>query len=62
MTNHFDERSVPKMLPQTATQRTLTSQQAQVGELTMKLELAEMLLGERGYGGELVRLKKSRGW
>jgi hypothetical protein len=40
----------------------LTSQQAQVGELTMKLELAEMLLGEREYGDEPVRLKKSRRW
>ncbi len=59
--NHFDGRSVLNMLLQTATQGTLTSQQAQVGELTMKRELAEMLLERRGYGDELVRLKKSRG-
>ena len=36
--------------------------QAKVGELAMKLELAEMLLEKRGYGEELARLKKSRGW
>lgn len=60
MKNHVDGRSVLKMLLQTATQGTLTSQQAKVGELTMKLELAEMLLERRGYGDELVRLKKSR--
>jgi hypothetical protein len=29
MTNHFDKRFVPKMLLQTATQGTLTSQQTQ---------------------------------
>jgi len=40
----------------------LISQQVQVGELTMKPELAEVLLGKREYGDELVRLKKSRGW
>ncbi len=61
MKNHFDGRSVLEMLLQTGTQGTLTSQQAQVGELTMKRELAEMLLERRGYGDELVRLKKSRG-
>ena len=35
--------------------------QAKVGELAMKLELAEMLLEKRGYGEELARLKSSRG-
>ena len=43
-------------------ERALRHTQAKVGELTMKLELAEMLLEKRGYGDELVRLKKSRGW
>jgi transposase len=43
-------------------ERALRQTQAKVGELTMKLELAEMLLEKRGYGDELVRLKKSRGW
>lgn len=36
--------------------------QAKVGELTMQLELAELLLEKRGYAEELARLKKSRGW
>ena len=36
--------------------------QAKVGELAMRLELAEMLLEKRGYGEELARLKKSRGF
>jgi hypothetical protein len=43
-------------------ERALRQTQAKVGELTMKLELAEMLLEKRGYGDELQRLKKSRGW
>ena len=43
-------------------ERALKQTQAKVGELTMKLELAEMLLEKRGYGDELGRLKKSRGW
>ena len=43
-------------------ERALRQTQAKVGELTMKLELAEMLLEKRGYGDELVRLRKSRGW
>ena len=43
-------------------ERALRHTQAKVGELTMKLELAEMLLEKRGYGDELVKLKKSRGW
>ncbi len=43
-------------------ERALKHTQAKVGELTMKLELAEMLLEKRGYGDELTRLKKSRGW
>ncbi len=43
-------------------ERALRHTQAKVGELTMKLELAEMLLEKRGYGDELVRLRKSRGW
>ncbi len=40
----------------------LKQTQAKVGELTMRLELAELLLEKRGYGDELARLKKSRGW
>ena len=43
-------------------ERALRHTQAKVGELTMKLELAEMLLEKRGYGDELGRLKRSRGW
>ena len=43
-------------------ERALKQTQAKVGELTMRLELAEMLLEKRGYGDELLRLKKSRGW
>ncbi len=43
-------------------ERALKQTQAKVGELTMKLELAEMLLEKRGYGDELGRLKRSRGW
>lgn len=43
-------------------ERALKQTQAKIGELTMKLELAEMLLEKRGYGDELTRLKKSRGW
>ncbi len=43
-------------------ERALRHTQAKVGELTMKLELAEMLLEKRGYGDELVMLKRSRGW
>ncbi len=43
-------------------ERALRHTQAKVGELTMQLELAEMLLEKRGYGDELGRLKKSRGW
>ena len=43
-------------------ERALQQTQAKVGELTMRLELAEMLLEKRGYGDELARLKKSRGW
>jgi transposase len=42
--------------------RVLKQAQAKVGELAMKLELAEMLLEKRGYGEELARLRKSRGW
>lgn len=42
--------------------RLLKQAQAKVGELAMKLELVEMLLEKRGYGEELARLKKSRGW
>lgn len=41
--------------------RAVKQAQAKVGELAMKLELAEMLLEKRGYGEELTRLKKSRG-
>ncbi len=43
-------------------ERALKQTQAKVGVLTMKLELAEMLLEKRGYGDELGRLKRSRGW
>lgn len=43
-------------------ERALKQTQAKVGELTMRLELAEMLLEKRGYGEELARLKRSRGW
>jgi hypothetical protein len=42
--------------------RLLKQAQAKVGELAMKLELVEMLLEKRGYGEELARLKKQRGW
>jgi len=41
--------------------RAIKLAQAKVGELAMKLELAEMLLENRGYGEELTRLKSSRG-
>ena len=43
-------------------ERALRQTQAKVGELAMKLELAEMLLQKRGYGDELTKLKKSHGW
>ena len=43
-------------------ERALKQTQAKVGELTMRLELAEMLLEKRGHADELTRLKKSRGW
>jgi len=43
-------------------ERALKQAQAKVGELTMKLELAELLLEKRGYMDELTRLKRSRGW
>ena len=43
-------------------ERALRQTQAKVGELTMRLELAEMLLEKRGFGDELARLKKSRGF
>jgi len=42
--------------------RAVKQAQAKVGELMMKLELAEMLLEKRGFAEELARLKKSRGW
>ena len=42
--------------------RALKQTQAKVGELTMKLELAELLLEKRGFADELARLRKSRGW
>lgn len=42
-------------------ERLIKQTQAKVGELTMKLELAELLLEKRGFGDELVRLRKSRG-
>lgn len=41
-------------------ERALKQTQAKVGELTKRLELAELLL-EKGYGDELARLKQSRG-
>ncbi len=43
-------------------ERALKHTQAKVGELTMRLELAELLLEKRGYADELARLRKSRGW
>jgi hypothetical protein len=42
--------------------RAVKQAQAKVGELAMRLELAEMLLEKRGYGEELARWKKSRGF
>ena len=42
--------------------RALKQTHAKVGELTMKLELVELLLEKRGYADELTRLKKSHGW
>lgn len=42
--------------------RAIKQAQAKVGELAMKLELAEMLLEKRGFTDELTRLKRSRGW
>jgi len=44
-----------------AADRALKQAQAKVGELTMTLELVEMLLEKRGYGEELARLKRSQG-
>ena len=41
--------------------RVLKQAQAEIGELTMQVELVEMLLEKRGYGEELARLKRSRG-
>ena len=32
--------------------------QAKIGEMTMRLELAEMLLEKRGFGDDLRRLRK----
>ena len=43
-------------------ERALRQTQAKVGELTMKLELTEMLLEKRGFADELARLRRSRGW
>jgi transposase len=43
------------------TDRALREAQAKIGELTMELELVEMLLEKRGYADELMRLKRSRG-
>jgi hypothetical protein len=42
--------------------RLLKQAQAKVGELAMRLELAELLLDKTGYAEELARLKKSRGF
>jgi transposase-like protein len=42
-------------------ERLIKQTQAKVGELTMRLELAEMLLEKRGFGDDLARLKMSRG-
>ncbi len=41
-------------------QRELTRTRAKVGELAMRLELAEHLLEKRGYGDDLKRLLRSR--
>jgi len=42
-------------------ERLVKQTQAKVGELTMKLELAELLLEKRGFRDELTRLMTSRG-
>jgi transposase len=42
-------------------ERLIKQTQAKVGELTMKLELAELLLEKRGFGDDLTRLLTSRG-
>lgn len=42
------------------TERELVRTRAKVGELAMKLELAEHLLEKRGYGEDLKRLLRSR--
>jgi len=42
-------------------ERLIRQTQAKVGELTMKLELAETLLEKRGFGDDLARLKSARG-
>jgi hypothetical protein len=44
------------------TERELVRTRAKVGELAMKLELAEHLLEKRGYGDDLTRLLRSREW
>jgi len=44
------------------TERELVRTRAKVGELAMKLELAEHLLEKRGYGDDLKRLLRSREW
>ncbi len=41
-------------------ERELVRSRAKVGELAMKLELAEHLLEKRGYGEDLKRLLRSR--
>lgn len=40
-------------------ERELTRTRAKLGETMMRLELAEELLGKRGYGAELQRLRRS---
>jgi len=44
------------------TERELVRTRAKVGELAMKLELAEHLLEKRGYRDDLKRLFRSREW
>ena len=52
-TNGFKRRDTP------GAERELKRVQAKVGELTMKLEIVEWFLEERGYGEELRKLKRS---
>ena len=58
----FLEGGLAKLKRRTdGTDRALHEAQAKIGELTMELELVEMLLEKRGFADELMRLKRSRG-